>query len=76
MLRYLTILLEAAVTTLWVSLTSMALAMSWGLGLALARRHGPKPLRWIASLYIEVFRGTPLLLQLYFIYFGLAQQWG
>jgi polar amino acid transport system substrate-binding protein len=76
MLRYFKILLEAAVTTLWVSLTSMALAMSWGLGLALARRHGPKPLRWMASLYIEVFRGTPLLLQLYFIYFGLAQQWG
>jgi len=76
MLRYLTILLEAAVTTLWVSLTSMALAMSWGLGLALARCHGPKPLRWMATIYIEVFRGTPLLLQLYFIYFGLAQQWG
>jgi polar amino acid transport system substrate-binding protein len=76
MLRYFKILLEAAVTTLWVSLTSMALAMSWGLGLALARRHGPKPLRWMATLYIEVFRGTPLLLQLYFIYFGLAQQWG
>jgi polar amino acid transport system substrate-binding protein len=76
MLRYFKILLEAAVTTLWVSLTSMALAMSWGLGLALARCHGPKPLRWMATLYIEVFRGTPLLLQLYFIYFGLAQQWG
>lgn len=75
-LRYVTILIEAAVTTVWVSLTSMALAMTWGLGLALARCYGSRPVRWMAMSYIEVFRGTPLLLQLYFIYFGLAQQWG
>lgn len=68
--------MEAAVTTVWVSLASMALAMTWGLGLALARRYGSRPVRWMAISYIEVFRGTPLLLQLYFIYFGLAQQWG
>ena len=75
-LRYFSILMEAAVTTVWVSLASMALAMTWGLGLALARRYGSRPVRWMAISYIEVFRGTPLLLQLYFIYFGLAQQWG
>ena len=75
-LRYVTILIEAAVTTVWVSLTSMVLAMTWGLGLALARCYGSRPVRWMAMSYIEVFRGTPLLLQLYFIYFGLAQQWG
>ncbi len=75
-LRYLPILLEAAVTTLWVTLASMSLALGCGLALALARLHGPRVARWFAIGYVEVFRGTPLLLQLYFIYFGLAQQWG
>jgi polar amino acid transport system substrate-binding protein len=74
--RYLPILLEAAVTTLWVTLASMTLAVAWGLALALARCHGPRLLRLLAVAYIEVFRGTPLLLQLYFIYFGLAQALG
>lgn len=74
--RYLPILLEAAVTTLWVTLASMALAVAGGLALALARCHGPRLLRLLAVAYIEVFRGTPLLLQLYFIYFGLAQALG
>ncbi|MBM3850511.1 MAG: ABC transporter permease subunit [Verrucomicrobia bacterium] len=74
--RYLPILLEAAVTTLWVTLASMTLAVAWGLALALARCHGPRLLRPLAVAYIEVFRGTPLLLQLYFIYFGLAQALG
>lgn len=74
--RYLPILLEAAVTTLWVTLASMTLAVAGGLALALARCHGPRLLRLLAVAYIEVFRGTPLLLQLYFIYFGLAQALG
>lgn len=75
-LRYLPILLEAAGTTLWVTLASMTLAVGWGLVLALVRLHGSRIWRWAAMAYVEVFRGTPLLLQLYFIYFGLAQQWG
>lgn len=75
-LRYLPILLEAAVTTVWVTLASMTLAMACGLGLALARCYGAPALRRTAMVYIEVFRGTPLLLQLYFIYFGLAQALG
>ena len=66
LLRYLPILLKAAITTLWVTLASMALA----------RCYGSPTLRGSAIAYIEVFRGTPLLLQLYFIYFGLAQHWG
>jgi polar amino acid transport system substrate-binding protein len=47
-----------------------------GLVLVLGRLHGPGPMRWLVVAYIEVFRGTPLLLQIYFIYFGLAQQLG
>ena len=73
---YLPILLRAAVTTVWVTCAGMTLAVAWGGLLALVRQYAPKPLRWAAIAYIEVFRGTPLLLQLYFIYFGLAQQFG
>jgi polar amino acid transport system substrate-binding protein len=74
--RYLPILLEAAVTTLWVTCAGMVLAVVLGLTLALLKVYGMRPVRWLAGAYIEVFRGTPLLLQLYFIYFGLAQQLG
>ena len=73
---YLPILGRAALTTVWVSVGGMTLAVAWGAVLALTRHLGPRPLRWAAMGYVEVFRGTPLLLQLYFIYFGLAQQFG
>lgn len=73
---YIPILLRASVTTIWVTCAGMALAVGWGGALALLRQYAPGPLRWAAIAYIEIFRGTPLLLQLYFIYFGLAQQFG
>lgn len=73
---YLPFLLRAAVTTVWVTCSGMVLAATWGLALALIRLYGPAPTRWLAVAYIEVFRGTPLLLQIYFIYYGLAQQLG
>jgi len=73
---YLPMLLRAAVTTIWVTCGGMVLAVIWGLALAIVRQYAPAPLRWMAIAYIEVFRGTPLLLQIYFIYFGLAQQMG
>jgi len=73
---YLPILLGAAVTTVWVTCAGMAIAVVWGLALALLRADGPAVVRWGATVYVEVFRGTPLLLQIYFIYFGLAQQLG
>lgn len=73
---YLPVLLHASVTTIWVTCCGMVLAVAWGLALALMRIYGVTPVRWLAVAYIEVFRGTPLLLQIYFIYFGLAQQLG
>ena len=73
---YLPLLLRASVTTIWITCAGMVLAVVWGLALALFRMYGPAPVRWLSIAYIEVFRGTPLLLQIYFIYFGLAQQLG
>lgn len=63
---------RAAGVTLLVSLLAMAVAVVGGLGLSAARRYGGAGLRLLATTYVEVFRGTPLLLQLYVIYYGLA----
>jgi polar amino acid transport system substrate-binding protein len=68
---YLPLLLKGAVVTLEISCLSMLLAVALGLGLALTRLYGPAPARWGAAAYVEVIRGTPLLIQLYLIYYGL-----
>ncbi|MDP2273439.1 MAG: ABC transporter substrate-binding protein/permease [Archangium sp.] len=64
---------RGAALTLLVSLCAMALAVLLGVGLALGRRFGPRPLRWACIAYIEFFRGTPLLVQLTIVYFGLPE---
>jgi len=64
--------LQGALVTLLVSLFSFALASPLGIALAIMRLYTGRPGRWLAAAYVEVFRGTPLLLQLYVLYFGLA----
>jgi len=63
---------RAAGITLAISLLAMALAVPLGLLLALARLHGRAPARFLAHGYIELFRGTPVLLQLFILYYGIA----
>jgi polar amino acid transport system substrate-binding protein len=63
---------RAAGVTLLLSSLAMALAVPLGLALALGRLYGAAPVRWIAHAYIELFRGTPVLLQLYILYYGIA----
>jgi len=62
---------RAALLTLAVSACAMLLAVSVGLLLAVARGFGPRPAGWIAIAYIEIVRGTPLLIQILFIFYGL-----
>jgi polar amino acid transport system substrate-binding protein len=64
--------LQGAGVTLLVSTAAMALAVVLGLGLALARLTLRWPGATVAAAYVELFRGTPVLLQLYVLYFGLA----
>ena len=71
-LAYLPSLARAAVVTLLLSFSSMALAVIVGLGVASARVYGSAWLRAATTVYVEVIRGTPLLLQLFVIYYGLA----
>ena len=65
--------MTGAALTLALSLTSMALAVALGLLLSVGRRYGPAPLRWLCTAYVEFFRGTPLLIQLTMVYFGLPE---
>jgi polar amino acid transport system substrate-binding protein len=59
--------------TVLLSLASMALAMVAGAALAAMRRYGSRPVRWAAVGYVEFVRGTPLLVQLIMVYFGLPE---
>jgi His/Glu/Gln/Arg/opine family amino acid ABC transporter permease subunit len=70
---YLPYLLEAAGVTIGISVVSMVLAMILGLIGALARLSRFAPLRWIAVVYVEVVRGTPILVQLLLWYFGIGK---
>ncbi len=70
--RYLPSLLWAALVTLVLSCASMGLAVVLGVGIATGRVYGGRLLRMVLTTYVEVMRGTPVLLQLFVIYYGLA----
>jgi polar amino acid transport system substrate-binding protein len=70
--RYLPALLRAAGITLLLSCLSMALAVVVGALIASGRVYGPRPARIALTAWVELIRGTPLLLQLFVLYFGLA----
>lgn len=59
--------------TLWISLVTVALGTLLGMLVALMRMGRSKLLRIITDVYIEVLRGTPILLQLYFFWIGLPK---
>ncbi len=65
-------LLRSAVVTLLLSVAAMSLAVVWGMAIAIGRVYGPALLRAVLDTLVEVLRGTPLLLQLFLLYFGLA----
>jgi polar amino acid transport system substrate-binding protein len=70
--RHVVLFLQGALVTLAVSVGAMLLAIPLGMGLALTRQYAPRAVAAVASAYVEVWRGTPVLLQLYIIYYGLA----
>ena len=69
---YLPALLRAAAITLVLSVLAMALAIAIGVGLAAGRVYGSRPLRIVLTAYVEIIRGTPVLLQLFVLYYGLS----
>ena len=64
---------EGLAITLSLSATTVVFGAIIGSALALMKMCRILPVRWIASAYIEVIRGTPMLLQLYFFYFMIRK---
>jgi polar amino acid transport system substrate-binding protein len=71
-LRYQPALFRAAGITLALSCLAMALAVAIGMAIAVGRVYGDPVTRAALTLYVEVMRGTPVLLQLFVIYYGLS----
>jgi polar amino acid transport system substrate-binding protein len=67
------LLLSSAGMTILLSCASFPLAIAIGLAVAIGRLHGPAWLRPLLTGYVEVLRGTPLMLQLYAIFFLLPK---
>lgn len=75
-MRYSSLFLHGLWMTLYMGALTVLISSVFGSILALLRRSnwgiGPfKPLQWIVTAYVEIIRGTPILLQLYFFYFML-----
>jgi polar amino acid transport system substrate-binding protein len=64
-------LARAAVVTVLLAFGSMFIALALGMPLAIAQSKGSRWIRALCTIYIEFFRGTPVLVQLLFLYFGL-----
>ena len=67
------LLLKGAGYTVLLSVIGMSVGVVLGFGLALMRLSRSPLLRWPAAVYVSAFRGTPLLVQLFLIYYGLPQ---
>lgn len=70
--RYLPALLEASGVTLVLSCVSMVLAVALGVLIASGRVYGTGIVRAALVGYVEIMRGTPILLQLFVLYYGIA----
>jgi polar amino acid transport system substrate-binding protein len=67
------LLFEGAQVTIVVSIGAMCLAMLIGLVVAICRLYAPLPIQYLAIVWVEFFRGIPVLLLLYVMYYGLPQ---
>ena len=72
MSAYLPALARAAAITLAISCLAMMLAIVIGAGIAAGRIYGPSLVRGALAAYVEIVRGTPVILQLFVLYYGLS----
>jgi His/Glu/Gln/Arg/opine family amino acid ABC transporter permease subunit len=66
-------LLDGLAITVLIAVLAIVISLIAGLALAFARRSSIGPVRWLAVAYIDVFRNTPFVVQLFFFYFGLPE---
>ena len=72
-LNYYPVFLRGLGGTLWISAVTIVFGSILGLIVAAMRMSRIRPLNAVASAYVEVLRGTPVLLQLYFFWIGLPK---
>lgn len=65
-------LMRGLLETLKIFCFTLLLALPLGLPIALGSISRFHPIKWLCKLYVWVFRGTPLMLQLFFFYYGLG----
>lgn len=66
-------LLAGLMLTVLLTVIVIVLALALGLVVALARLYAPRWVGWLVATYVEIIRGTPLLLQLIYIYYVLPE---
>jgi polar amino acid transport system permease protein len=66
-------LIQTVHWTILISVLSYLIALTFGLVFGIARLSQNKPVRWIAGAYVNVLRGVPLLVLIFFFYFGLGK---
>ncbi len=71
--NYAGVMAESAVMTVVLSFLSFPLAIAIGLMVAVGRLYGPAWVRFPLAAYVEFLRGTPVMLQLYFVFFMLPE---
>ena len=69
-------ILQGAVISLKIYAVTIVLSIPLGVICAMGKLSKIKPLVWLLEIYTWVFRGTPLLLQLFFVYFGVTLMFG
>jgi len=71
--NYSPMFLEGLKNTLVLTATSFIMGFVFGALIAVGRVYGPRPLRLILASYVELIRGTPMLLQLFLVYYALPR---
>ena len=74
--EFLPFMLEGSVTTVQVFVLTLVISLPLGLPIALGSNSRFKPLSFLCKIYIWIFRGTPLMLQLWFFYFFFPFNFG
>ena len=74
-MKYISEIMPALLAGTWMTLKvffwTLVLAMPLGVLVSLGEMSNIKPLKWLVEFYVWIMRGTPLLLQLIFVFYGL-----
>ena len=74
-MNYISEIMPALLAGTWMTLKvffwTLVLAMPLGVLVSLGEMSNIKPLKWLVEFYVWIMRGTPLLLQLIFVFYGL-----